>query len=42
MSSTIRDVAAAAGVHISTVSRAFSAPHLVSRETRDRVLEVAE
>ncbi|MFC8229717.1 LacI family DNA-binding transcriptional regulator [Streptomyces sp. NPDC057287] len=39
---TIRDVAQAAGVHVSTVSRAFSASHLVKRETRDRVLAVAE
>ncbi|MFJ8888443.1 LacI family DNA-binding transcriptional regulator [Streptomyces sp. NPDC102402] len=38
---TIRDVAEAAGVHTSTVSRAFSASHLVKRETRDRVLAVA-
>ncbi|HWU05189.1 MAG TPA: LacI family DNA-binding transcriptional regulator [Streptomyces sp.] len=38
---TIRDVAQAAGVHVSTVSRAFSASHLVKRETRDRVLAVA-
>ncbi|MFD4689688.1 LacI family DNA-binding transcriptional regulator [Streptomyces sp. NPDC058463] len=38
---TIRDVAQAAGVHVSTVSRAFSASHLVKRETRDRVLAIA-
>ncbi len=38
---TIRDVAQAAGVHVSTVSRAFSASHLVKRETLDRVLAVA-
>ena len=38
---TIRDVARASGVHISTVSRAFSAPHLVNPETRNRVLAVA-
>lgn len=38
---TIRDVAQAAGVHVSTVSRAFSASHLVKRETRDHVLAVA-
>ncbi|MFE3517925.1 LacI family DNA-binding transcriptional regulator [Streptomyces sp. NPDC059166] len=38
---TIRDVAQAAGVHVSTVSRAFSASHLVKQETRDRVLAVA-
>ncbi|MFB8028568.1 LacI family DNA-binding transcriptional regulator [Streptomyces sp. NPDC056465] len=41
MALTIRDVAQAAGVHVSTVSRAFSASHLVKRETRDRVLAVA-
>ncbi|GGK54383.1 LacI family transcriptional regulator [Planomonospora parontospora subsp. parontospora] len=39
---TIRDVAQASGVHVSTVSRTFSAPHLVSAETRNRVLAVAE
>ena len=38
---TIRDVAQASGVHISTVSRAFSAPHLVNLDTRNRVLTVA-
>jgi LacI family transcriptional regulator len=38
---TIRDVAIASGVHISTVSRAFSAPHLVNAETRSRVLAAA-
>ncbi|MFF1894304.1 LacI family DNA-binding transcriptional regulator [Streptomyces sp. NPDC058206] len=38
---TIRDVAQAAGVHVSTVSRAFSASHLVKRETRERVLAIA-
>ncbi|MFD4231601.1 LacI family DNA-binding transcriptional regulator [Streptomyces sp. NPDC058545] len=38
---TIRDVAQAAEVHVSTVSRAFSAPHLVKRETRERVLAIA-
>jgi LacI family transcriptional regulator len=38
---TIREVAQASGVHISTVSRAFSAPHLVNFETRNRVLTVA-
>ncbi|MER6944796.1 LacI family DNA-binding transcriptional regulator [Nonomuraea sp. NPDC000554] len=42
MAVTIRDVAAASGVHVSTVSRAFSAPHLVNPETRTRVLAVAE
>jgi LacI family transcriptional regulator len=39
---TIRDVASASGVHISTVSRAFSAPHLVNAETRSRVLATAQ
>ncbi|MFD0821831.1 LacI family DNA-binding transcriptional regulator, partial [Micromonospora zhanjiangensis] len=42
MPATIRDVARASGVHISTVSRAFSAPHLVNPETRSRVLACAE
>ncbi|MEE3921591.1 LacI family DNA-binding transcriptional regulator [Micromonospora sp. BRA006-A] len=36
MPATIRDVARASGVHISTVSRTFSAPHLVNPETRVR------
>src|SRR5918993_923785 len=39
---TIRDVARASGVHVSTVSRTFSAPHLVNAETRSRVLACAE
>jgi LacI family transcriptional regulator len=39
---TIRDVAQASGVHISTVSRTFSAPHLVNPQTRSRVLATAE
>ncbi|QSB15779.1 LacI family DNA-binding transcriptional regulator [Natronosporangium hydrolyticum] len=39
---TIRDVATASGVHMSTVSRTFSAPHLVNPETRSRVLAIAE
>lgn len=42
MRATIRDVASASGVHISTVSRTFSAPHLVNAETRSRVLATAE
>lgn len=42
MPATIRDVARASGVHISTVSRTFSAPHLVNPETRTRVLATAE
>ena len=42
MPATIRDVARESGVHISTVSRTFSAPHLVNIETRTRVLACAE
>ncbi|MEU6999177.1 LacI family DNA-binding transcriptional regulator [Nonomuraea sp. NPDC046570] len=42
MAVTIRDVAKASGVHVSTVSRAFSAPHLVNPDTRTRVLAVAD
>lgn len=42
MPATIRDVARACGVHVSTVSRTFSAPNLVNPETRSRVLAVAE
>ncbi len=38
---TIRDVAAAAGVHPATASRAFSAPHLLRPATRDAVLAAA-
>lgn len=38
---TIHDVARRAGVSPSTVSRAFSAPQMVSPGTRDAVLEVA-
>ncbi|MDT0327211.1 LacI family DNA-binding transcriptional regulator [Nocardiopsis lambiniae] len=38
---TLKDVARASGVHTSTVSRAFSASHLVNPETRIRVLAVA-
>jgi LacI family transcriptional regulator len=41
MAVTIRDVAQASGVHISTVSRTFTAPHLVNAETRERVLAAA-
>lgn len=41
MAVTIRDVAKASGVHVSTVSRTFSAPHLVNDETRSRVLAIA-
>src|SRR5690349_12044887 len=39
--STIYDVAAAAGVATSTVSRAFSNPHRVNAQTRQRILAVA-
>jgi LacI family transcriptional regulator len=39
---TIRDVASAAGVSASTVSRAFSAPGLVGEDTRARVREAAQ
>lgn len=42
MKSTIQDVAEKAGVSVSTVSRSFTRPQLVSSRTRDRVLEVAE
>ncbi|WP_157247744.1 LacI family DNA-binding transcriptional regulator [Nonomuraea typhae] len=42
MTVTIRDVARASGVHVSTVSRSFSAPHLVNQATRDRVLAAAD
>ncbi|MQA79747.1 MAG: LacI family DNA-binding transcriptional regulator [Streptosporangiales bacterium] len=42
MRATIHDVAEASGVHISTVSRTFSAPHLVKEETRHRVLLTAD
>src|SRR4029453_3514621 len=35
-------VARASGVHVSTVSRTFSSPHLVNAETRSRVLASAE
>lgn len=42
MSATIRDVARASGVHASTVSRAFSTPHMVNSDTRSRVLATAE
>jgi LacI family transcriptional regulator len=39
---TIQDVARASGVHISTVSRAFSMPHLVNAATRSKVIAAAE
>jgi DNA-binding LacI/PurR family transcriptional regulator len=37
----IEDVAAAAGVHKSTVARAFSRPEAVRQETRQHILRVA-
>jgi LacI family transcriptional regulator len=42
MAVTIRDVARAAGVSPSTVSRALSLPDMVDPTTRERVLRVAE
>jgi LacI family transcriptional regulator len=39
---SIYDVAKAAGVHSSTVSRAFSRPGAVKAETRERILKIAE
>jgi LacI family transcriptional regulator len=39
---SIDDVAKAAGVHRSTVSRAFSRPEAVNKKTREHVLRVAE
>ncbi|MBT1181986.1 LacI family DNA-binding transcriptional regulator [Bifidobacterium sp. CP2] len=42
MSSSIQDVAKAAGVSISTVSRSFTRPTLVSEKTRERVLAAAD
>ncbi|NYH53279.1 LacI family transcriptional regulator [Nocardiopsis arvandica] len=41
MAVTIKDVAHASGVHVSTVSRTFSAAHLVNPETRARVVAAA-
>ena len=41
MTVTIRDVALASGVHVSTVSRTFSAAHMVNPETRARVMAAA-
>jgi DNA-binding LacI/PurR family transcriptional regulator len=42
VSVTIHDVARRANVSISTVSRAFTAPDLVKRQTRSRVLAAAD
>jgi DNA-binding LacI/PurR family transcriptional regulator len=42
MAVTIRDVAKAAGVSPSTVSRALSSPDIVDAATRERVLRVAD
>ena len=41
MSVTIRGVARESGVHISAVSRTFSASRLVNSETRGRVVACA-
>jgi DNA-binding LacI/PurR family transcriptional regulator len=41
MKAKITDVAGAAGVSASTVSRAFTNPHLLRADTRDHVLQVA-
>ena len=41
MGVTIRDVAEEASVSATTVSRVFNHDHLVNRETRERVMEVA-
>ena len=38
----IREVAKASGVSVSTVSRAFTRPDLVSDKTRRKVLETAD
>jgi LacI family transcriptional regulator len=42
VAATVRDVAEAAGVSTSTVSRALAMPHMVKPETRDRVRQAAE
>lgn len=42
MQATIQDVAAKAGVSISTVSRAFTRPEMVSERTRAKVMRVAD
>lgn len=42
MRRTIRDVSNRAGVSVGTVSNVLNAPHLVSEETRNRVLEAID
>lgn len=42
MKASIQDVAAKAGVSISTVSRSFTRPELVSKKTRLKVMTIAE
>ena len=42
MGINIKDVANKAGVSVSTVSRAFTRPELVSKATRAKVLAIAE
>jgi LacI family transcriptional regulator, galactose operon repressor len=42
MAATVRDVAEAAGVSTSTVSRALAMPHMVKPDTRERVQRAAE
>lgn len=42
MGINIKDVANKAGVSVSTVSRAFARPELVSKATRAKVLAIAE
>lgn len=41
-SSSIQDVAQLAHVSISTVSRSFTRPDLVSKATRDKVMKAAD
>ena len=41
MAATMREVAEAAGVSVSSVSRVFAAPHTVGGVTRDKVMAVA-
>lgn len=42
MEASVRDVAKAASVSVSTVSRAFSHPEMVSETTRKKVMKIAE